>query len=296
MNRIWTPSPSTLPRITQLLYQATNTRQHRFAQAKIILKMSYPRSTYNSHTRSPGSYSGSHSGSGSHRHQRSARPHDGRSSFRQPSPYPESRRAEGSRVPRGYEAPRTPRSTYGTYILPLAAQGQYRTMDPTKCRCNCCPHPTSVSRGHDERRNSEEPNPRSSVRPLSNGHGRSRPRYQSSIKNDNSSSSSSSSSNSLPNFSRKRRNSQGRYLVDVIDKSSGSLRRAYGSFYPISLHQHSTSASVKAFLVPDGRLAKVIVHWDNKHTEPLRSEIPVEDLLRYADYLEVKDKKQVHWA
>lgn len=273
--------------------------------------MPYSRSAYNSQPQSPGSYSGSNSSSRSHRHQRGARSYDGRSSFRQPSPFPESRRSEGNRVPHGREAPRTPRSTYGTYILPLEAQGQYRTMDPTKCGCNCCPHPTSASGGHGHRYQ-ETPNSRSSVRPSSNGHQRSSSSRYRSSDNHNShhsynhnnhnhnhdyhDSHSRSSTNSLPNFSRKRRNSQGRYLVDVVDKSSGSLNREYGRFYPISLNQHSTSSSVEAFLVPDGRRAKVIVHWGNGQTERLGSGIPIQELLRHADYLEVKDKKQVHWA
>ncbi|EEU44090.1 uncharacterized protein NECHADRAFT_74136 [Fusarium vanettenii 77-13-4] len=214
--------------------------------------MPYSRSTYNSQPQSPGSYSGSNSGSRSHRHQRGARSHDGRSSFRQPSPFPESRRSEGNRVPHGREAQRTPRSTYGTYILPLEAQGQYRTMDPTK------------NDNHNDDHDYDDNHSRTST-------------------------------NSLPNFSRKRRNSQGRYLVDVVDKSTGSLNREYGRFYPISLNQHSTSSSVEAFLVPDGRRAKVIVHWGNGQTERLGSGIPMQELLRHADYLEVKDKKQVHW-
>ncbi|RSL47869.1 hypothetical protein CEP54_013186 [Fusarium duplospermum] len=261
--------------------------------------MPYARSAYNSHPPSPRSYSGSRS----HRHQRGARSHDGRSSFRQPSPFPEPRRAEEDRVPHRREVPRTPRSTYGTYILPLEAQGQYRTLDPTKCGCNCCPHPTSVSGGH-ENRYQETPNSRSSVRPSSNGHQRSSSsRYRSSDNHNNLNhnhdyhdSNSRSSTNNPPNFSRKRRNSQGRYLVDVVDKSSGPLSREYGRFYPVSLYQHSTSASVEAFLVPDRRRAKVLVHWINGQTERLRSGIPMQELLRHADYLEVKDKKQVHWA
>ncbi|KAL2684648.1 hypothetical protein Neosp_005727 [[Neocosmospora] mangrovei] len=267
--------------------------------------MPYSRSAYNSQSQSPGSYSGSNSGSRSQYHQRGARSHDGRSSFRQPSPFPESRRSEANRVPHGREAQRTPRSTYGTYILPLEAQGQYRTMDPTKCGCNCCPHPTSVSGGHEHRRR-EAANSRSSARASSNGHQRSSSsRYHSSDNRNNynnhnddddyDDSHSRTSTNSLPNFSRKRRNSQGRFLVDVVDKSTGSLNREYGRFYPISLNQHSTSSSVEAFLVPDGRRAKVIVHWGNGQTERLGSGIPMQELLRHADYLEVKDKKQVHW-
>ncbi|RTE72477.1 hypothetical protein BHE90_013120 [Fusarium euwallaceae] len=266
--------------------------------------MPYPRSTYNSHPQSPGSYSGSNSGSRSHRHQRGARSHDGRSSFRKPSPFPEPRRAEENRAPHVREAPRTPRSTYGTYILPLEVQGQYRTMDPTTCGCNCCPHPTSISGGH-EHRYQETSNSRSKVRPSSNGQQRSSSsRHRSSDNHNNHHNHnhdyhgnySSSSNNNPPNFSRKRQNSQGRYLVDVVDKSSGTLSREYGRFYPISLNQHSTTSSVEAFLVPDRRRAKVLVHWINGQTERLGSGIPMQELLRHADYLEVKDKKQVHWA
>ncbi|KAM5343150.1 hypothetical protein ACJ41O_014116 [Fusarium nematophilum] len=182
-----------------------------------------------------------------------------------------------------------PPSTYGTYIWPLeAAQGQhYRTMDPTRCRCNCCPHPSSISQQqgyHDKRRCPDATNgwPRSST---------ARPAPSSAHRSGNSSSSSSAAK---PSSSR--RSSSGRHTIDVVDKSDGSLRREYGRFYPISLGQDSSSASIASFLAPDKRRAKVIVHWDDGQTEQLSDAIPMRELIRYAEHLEVKEKKRVHWG
>ncbi|KAF4972916.1 hypothetical protein FZEAL_9474 [Fusarium zealandicum] len=202
------------------------------------------------------------------------------------------RRQDDSRFPYGrpaMNAPQTYRtaptygtSTFGTYILPLEAQGKYRTMDPTKCRCKCCPHPSSISHSQDERRYPETPY----LKPASKTNTRvSAPFNQR-----------SSSSNSLPRSSRSRRNPQGRYVIDVQDKSDSSLRHEYGPSYPISLDPCASSASIAAFLVPDKRRAKVVVHWDDGKTETLDDGIPMKELIRYAEYLEVKEKKTVHWA
>ncbi|KAF4970671.1 hypothetical protein FSARC_2302 [Fusarium sarcochroum] len=152
-------------------------------------------------------------------------------------------------------------STYGTYILPLKAQGEYRTMDPMKCTCKCCPHPTSVAHRHDNQRRNPDMSSSNGSRPV-----------------------------------RNRRNSEGRYVIDVVDKSKGSLQHEHGHSYPISLNPRASCDRVVSFLAPDKRHAKVVVHWDNGKTEKLDNQIPMEELIRHAEYLEVKEVKRVHWA
>ncbi|KAH8714454.1 hypothetical protein BGZ61DRAFT_417726 [Ilyonectria robusta] len=75
-----------------------------------------------------------------------------------------SRRDTQSHSSRSSQSHSTP-STYGTYIWPLESRGQYKTMDPTKCRCTCCPHPSSISKSqydrhyHDDPRHSQDRRP-----------------------------------------------------------------------------------------------------------------------------------------
>jgi hypothetical protein len=55
-------------------------------------------------------------------------------------------------------------------------------------------------------------------------------------------------------------------------------------------------ASVLSFLAPDQRRAKVVVHWKDGDRETLNNKVPMEEIRRCAEYLQVKDKKRVHWA
>ncbi|KAG5660978.1 hypothetical protein KAF25_002621 [Fusarium avenaceum] len=155
-------------------------------------------------------------------------------------------------------APRA--STYGTYILPLKSQGEYRTADPTKCSCNCCPHPMSIAHNHNNHRRTPD---------------------------------------MRHNGTKSRRNtcnSEGRYLIQVKDKSTGLLNRENGPSYPISLNPRTSCDRIASFLAPDKRHAKVIVHWDDGRMENLGKQIPMDELIRHAEYLEVKEVKRVHWA
>ncbi|KAJ4248672.1 hypothetical protein NW762_012509 [Fusarium torreyae] len=177
--------------------------------------------------------------------------------------YSRSRREDNDRYSHTRRASQATRnsSTYGTYILPLKTQGEYRTMDPTKCTCKCCPHPTSVTHCHDNQRRNPDISSSNGSRPVHN-----------------------------------RRNSEGRYVIDVVDKSKGSLRREHGHTYPISLNPRASCDHVASFLAPDKRHARVVVHWDNGKTEKLDKQIPMGELIRHAEYLEVKEVKRVHWA
>ncbi|KAM0351600.1 hypothetical protein ACHAPU_002609 [Fusarium lateritium] len=151
-------------------------------------------------------------------------------------------------------------STYGTYILPLESRGEYRTMDPTKCTCNCCPHPSSIA--HNHKNHSRTPGLRH-------------------------------------NDKKQMRNkctSEGRYLIQVKDRSKGSLNRENGPSYPISLNPRTSCDRVALFLAPDKRHAKVIVHWDDGRIENLGKQVPMDELIRHGEYLEVKEVKRVHWA
>ncbi|KIL86549.1 hypothetical protein FAVG1_10379 [Fusarium avenaceum] len=91
-------------------------------------------------------------------------------------------------------------------------------------------------------------------------------------------------------------NSEGRYLIQVKDKSTGPLNRENGPSYPISLNPRTSCDRIASFLAPDKRHAKVIVHWDDGRMENLGKQIPMDELIQYAEYLEVKEVKRVHWA
>ncbi|RGP78427.1 hypothetical protein FLONG3_3431 [Fusarium longipes] len=155
-----------------------------------------------------------------------------------------------------------PSSTYGTYVFPLDSRGQHQTKDPTKCTCKCCPHPIGIAHGHNHR---------------SQGPG-------------------TCSKRAAAASSRSRRTSDGRYLIQVIDKSRSTLNRENGPRYPISLDPRASCDHIASFLAPEKRYAKVVVHWDNGRVQRLDSQISMEDLIRHAQFLEVKEIKSVHWA
>ncbi|KAF4462314.1 hypothetical protein FALBO_10877 [Fusarium albosuccineum] len=195
-------------------------------------------------------------------------------------PRSESRRENNNRFSHSNRASHSPEprftpSTYGTWILPLQSQqGQYQTMDPTKCRCNCCPHPSSISPDHDGRRS-----------PAASDMSHS---YSSNQR-------STHHRSSAPKSARDPRHPPERYVINVVDRSNGPLRHEYGRRYPISISPDSTCAAIASFLAPDKRRAKVIVHWKDGQTESLDNEVPMKEVMRDADHLEVKDRKRVHW-
>ncbi|QPC76171.1 hypothetical protein HYE68_006923 [Fusarium pseudograminearum] len=154
-------------------------------------------------------------------------------------------------------------STYGTYVLPLESTGQYRNNDPTKCTCKCCPHPISTARSHDHHQNQ--------------GPGM-------------------SSKRTAEGSRRSKRTAEGRPLIQVVDKSRSALNLEYGPSYPISLNPNTSCDRIASFLAPDKRYAKVLVHWDDGRVQRLDSDIAMEDLIRYAELIEVREIKSVHWA
>lgn len=154
-------------------------------------------------------------------------------------------------------------STYGTYVLPLESKGRHRTMDPTKCTCKCCPHPVGIAHNHNHHRDQD---------------------------------SRMSSKRTGTASERNKRTSEGRYLIQVIDQSRSTLNRENGPTYPISLNPHASCDRIASFLAPEKRYAKVIVHWDNGSVQKLDNQIAMEDLIRHAEFLEVREIKSVHWA
>ncbi|UZP34264.1 hypothetical protein NXS19_002080 [Fusarium pseudograminearum] len=154
-------------------------------------------------------------------------------------------------------------STYGTYVLPLESTGQYRNNDPTKCTCKCCPHPISTAHSHDHHQNQ--------------GPGM-------------------SSKRTAEGSRRSKRTAEGRPLIQVVDKSRSALNLEYGPSYPISLNPNTSCDRIASFLAPDKRYAKVLVHWDDGRVQRLDSDIAMEDLIRYAELIEVREIKSVHWA
>ncbi|KAF5619046.1 hypothetical protein F52700_11906 [Fusarium sp. NRRL 52700] len=153
-------------------------------------------------------------------------------------------------------------STYGTYIMPLDMQGHHQTSDPTRCTCRCCPHPTGISHSQDNYGH------RSDVRATS--HSRS--------------------------HSPHRHNRSSRPIFEVYDNTRNGLRRENSFSFTISVGPQASCDRIVAFLAPDKRYAKVLVHWDDGTAQRLDSNVRMIDLLEYADYLEIREVKQVRWA
>ncbi|KAK2699356.1 hypothetical protein QWA68_002050 [Fusarium oxysporum] len=153
-------------------------------------------------------------------------------------------------------------STYGTYIMPLDMRGQYQTSDPTKCTCRCCPHPTGISHSHDNYGH------------MSDVHATSRSR-------------------SHPPH---RYNRKGRPIFEVYDNTRNGMRCENSFSFTISVNPRASCDRIVAFLAPDKRYAKVLVHWNNGTVQKLDSNVPMGDLLEYAEYLEIREVKQVRWV
>ncbi|EGU86217.1 hypothetical protein FOQG_04779 [Fusarium oxysporum f. sp. raphani 54005] len=153
-------------------------------------------------------------------------------------------------------------STYGTYIMPLDMRGQYQTSDPTKCTCRCCPHPTGISHSHDNYGH------------MSDVHATSRSR-------------------SHPPH---RYNRKGRPIFEVYDNTRNGMRCENSFSFTISVNPRASCDRIVAFLAPDKRYAKVLVHWNNGTVQKLDSNVPMGDLLEYTEYLEIREVKQVRWV
>ncbi|KLP01003.1 uncharacterized protein FFB20_08359 [Fusarium fujikuroi] len=153
-------------------------------------------------------------------------------------------------------------STYGTYIVPLDMQGRYQTSDPTRCTCRCCPHPTGISHSHDNYGHMSD------VHTTSQGHSHAPHRY----------------------------NRNGRPVFEVYDNTRNGMRSENSFSFTISVHPRASCDRIVAFLAPDKRYAKVLVHWNNGTVQRLDSNVPMVDLLEYAEYLEIREVKQVRWA
>ncbi|KAF4949644.1 hypothetical protein FGADI_8707 [Fusarium gaditjirri] len=153
-------------------------------------------------------------------------------------------------------------STYGTYIMPLDMQGHYQTSDPTKCTCRCCPHPTGISHSHDNYGHASDVHATSQIR------------------------------SHLPHtYSR-----NGRPIFEVYDNTRNGMRCENSFSFTISVNPRASCDRIVAFLAPDKRYAKVLVHWNNGTVQKLDSNVPMIDLLEYAEYLEIREVKQVRWA
>ncbi|KAF5637495.1 hypothetical protein F25303_7893 [Fusarium sp. NRRL 25303] len=153
-------------------------------------------------------------------------------------------------------------ATYGTYIVPLDMQGRYQTSDPTICTCRCCPHPTGISHSHDNYGHMSDVHTTSQ--------GRSHPPH--------------------------RYNRNGRPVFDVYDNTRNGMRSENSFSFTISANPRASCDRIVAFLAPDKRYAKVLVHWNNGTVQRLDSNVPMGDLLEYAEYLEIREVKQVRWA
>ncbi|KAF4444747.1 hypothetical protein FACUT_402 [Fusarium acutatum] len=154
-------------------------------------------------------------------------------------------------------------STYSTYIMPLDTQGRYQTSDPTRCTCRCCPHPTGISHSHDNY-----------------GH----------MSGDVHTTSQSLS------HPPHRYNRNGRPVFEVYDNTRNGMRSENSFSFTISVNPRASCDRIVAFLAPDKRYAKVLVHWNNGTVQRLDGNVPMVDLLEYAENLEIREVKQVRWA
>jgi hypothetical protein len=82
----------------------------------------------------------------------------------------------------------------------------------------------------------------------------------------------------------------------VENNTDGSLRRRYGSRFPLGIANDTTTKSLLSFLAPDPRRYKVVVYWNDNTKETLEEWISTTELRQHASHLEVKKKKRVHFA
>lgn len=152
-------------------------------------------------------------------------------------------------------------STYGTYIYPVD-KIRYRSADPSDCYCNCCPH---------ESRRRHNPRPSGPSWGAGSGNQRSR-----------------SSSNRTPRYPN-------RVHINVEDKTKGQLRQRHGRSFQLSVSSTSTAREIVSFLAPDRHEHKVMVRWRDGVTEPFDELVSLDDVVKDARELIIKDKKRVHW-
>lgn len=208
-----------------------------------------------------------------------------------------SRRDTQSHSNRSSQSHSTP-STYGTYIWPLESRGQYKTMDPTKCRCTCCPHPSSISKSQYDRHyhdGTPHPNPSSILKSQHELHHHNAPVPHPPYKPYDSTRQ-AEQPRRRSGHSQDRRPPREEFVIKVVDNSRGPLRREHGDRYPLTLSSTSSASSVLSVLAPDGRRAEVVVHWNDGEQERLDEKVPMDDVRRFGKYLEVNEKKKrVHW-
>ncbi|KFH48452.1 hypothetical protein ACRE_006220 [Hapsidospora chrysogenum ATCC 11550] len=82
----------------------------------------------------------------------------------------------------------------------------------------------------------------------------------------------------------------------VENHTDGSLRRRYGSRFPLAITKDTTTNSILSFLAPDPLRYKVVVYWNDNTKETLEEWISTTELRQHASHLEVKKKKRVHFA
>ncbi|KAI1053589.1 hypothetical protein LB506_012415 [Fusarium annulatum] len=93
-----------------------------------------------------------------------------------------------------------------------------------------------------------------------------------------------------------RYNRNGRPVFEVYDNTRNGMRSENSFSFTISVNPRASCDRIVAFLAPDKRYAKVLVHWNNGTVQRLDSNVPMFDLLEYAEYLEIREVKQVCWA
>lgn len=179
--------------------------------------------------------------------------------------------------PNGPYYTESPASTYGTYIYQLDARGYSVSSDSTRCGCDYYPHPINMTSAGDQRPHYHTPEPRNAPRGTYQGRRESPPAGS-------------------PGHGHAKRRAADCIVLHVEDNSSLGSQSGHERSYPIYIQANASLDDVVSFLAPDRRRSKVFVHWADGEVEPLDELVPIEDLERYAERLEVRDRKQVRWS
>lgn len=213
--------------------------------------------------------------------------------------------SRSSRARRGSDAS----DTYGTYIYEMSPgdERHYRTTDPTRCKCRCCPHPRSrQDSGFSAKRSQEW------TQIDAQGHTSNYPPYPSDYQRNYHRNARMPRdrqnaqdpccmrpASRVPRPAKTRPHADVRdIIVGVADRTmERHLRARYGRLFPLAISPRNTTArDICLFLAPDQRRERVLVRWRDGELEPLDDLVPIEDLREEGTRLEVRTRKNVHWT
>ena len=180
-------------------------------------------------------------------------------------------------------------TTYGSYIYPITVEEEARRprtyyKHTADCGCDCCPHGADVKPKHKKSKPKPKPKPeRIYTRRTSSTIWLER------CDDDD-------DDDAGDDYDDDEEDEEDyRVDVDIVDKTSaGTLRRRYGKRFLVSLRRSAGAKRLLKFVNPS-HSQKVVVRWADGTTEPLDTLIPLGEIARDADKIEITDRKRVHW-